>query len=298
MATNLTTVSVTQDGTYTLPSTPISYSDITLLTSIDKSEQLIVQRTSIAEIMSLELDSAEYVSFGRIPSAWITFDDTNRTITAIDIPFGSTATFTDGTTAAIPALEADEPLQIQRRTMYAEPYVEWVSGTRITADQLNANTEQLLGLIQELREQIDYLMARDNTSVHTPATEDLDMGGFQIIGLPNMATGQNPVTQTDLETYVTDLYGVPNGLATLDGSGTVPVSQIPGSVGTLPSTFFAQNTKPVRSTGVSGLFDWGSLWWNATNGRLYVYIQDDRYSALDENYNGEVGYWVDISSNI
>jgi hypothetical protein len=295
MSTNLTTVTVTQVGTYALP---ISYSNITLLTSIDKSEQLIVQRTSIADIMSLDLDSAEYVSFGRIPSAWMTFDDTHRTITSIYIPPGSVATFTDGTTAAIPALEANEPLQIQRRTMYAEPYIEWVSGTRITSDQLNANTEQLLGIIQELREQIDYLMSRDVTSVHNPVTENLDMAGFQILGLPNMATGQNPVTKTDLETFVTDLYGVPNGLATLDGSGTVPTSQIPGAVGTLPSTFFAQNTKPVRSTSGSGLFDWGSLWWNATNGRLYIYIQDDRYAGLLLSYNGEVGYWVDISSNI
>ncbi len=295
MATNLTTVTVTQDGTYDLP---ISYSEITLLSSIDKTEQLIVQRTSIAGIMNQTLDSAEYVAFGRIPAAWITFDDTNRTITAITIPANSVATFTDGTTDDIPALEAYEPLQIQRRTMYAEPYVEWVTGTRITADQLNANTEQLLGLIQEMREQIDYLLARDSTSFHNPAVDNLNMAGFQIFGLPNMLTSQNPVTRNDLETYVTDLYGAADGLATLDESGVIPVSQIPGTMGALPGSFFASNSKPTRSSGGDGLFEWGSLWYNSTNGRLYVYIHDDRYTALSEAYDGEVGYWIDISTNI
>ena len=295
MATNLTTVNVTQDAVYTLP---ISYSEVTLLASIDKTEQLIVQRTSIANIMGLTLDTEEYVSFGRIPAAWITFDDTNRTITAITIPANSVATFTDGTTDDIPALDPAEPLQIQRRTMYAEPYVEWVTGARITADQLNANTEQLLGLIQELREQIDYLLARDSTNFQNPAVGILDMSGFQIIGLPGMYTGTNPVTQDDLETYVTDLFGVADGLATLDESGVIPVSQIPGTMGALPGSFFASNSKPTRSTGGDGLFEWGSLWYNATNGRLYVYIQDDRYTALTEAYNGEVGYWIDISTNI
>ena len=295
MATNLTTVNVTQDAVYTLP---ISYSEITLLASIDKTEQLIVQRTSIATIMGLTLDTEEYVSFGRIPAAWITFDDTNRTITAITIPANSVATFTDGTTDDIPALDPAEPLQIQRRTMYAEPYVEWVTGTRITADQLNANTEQLLGLIQELREQIDYLLARDSTNFQNPAVGILDMSGFQIIGLPGMYTGTNPVTKDDLETYVTDLFGVADGLATLDESGVIPVSQIPGTMGALPGSFFASNSKPTRSSGGDGLFEWGSLWYNATNGRLYVYIQDDRYTALTEAYNGEVGYWIDISTNI
>ena len=295
MASNLTTVNVTQDAVYTLP---ISYSEVTLLASIDKTEQLIVQRTSIANIMGLTLDTEEYVSFGRIPAAWITFDDTNRTITAITIPANSVATFTDGTTDDIPALDPAEPLQIQRRTMYAEPYVEWVTGARITADQLNANTEQLLGLIQELREQIDYLLARDSTNFQNPAVGILDMSGFQIIGLPGMYTGTNPVTQDDLETYVTDLFGVADGLATLDESGVIPVSQIPGTMGALPGSFFASNSKPTRSTGGDGLFEWGSLWYNATNGRLYVYIQDDRYTALTEAYNGEVGYWIDISTNI
>ena len=295
MATNLTTVTVTQDGEYSLP---ISYSEITLLSSIDKTEQLIVQRTSIASIMGLTLDADEYVDFGRIPAAWMTFDDTNRTITEITIPANSVATRTDGSTVAIAALEADEPLDIQRRTMYAEPYVEWVTGSRITADQLNTNTEQLLGLIQEMRGQIDYLLARDSSVMTNPATAILDMDGFQIIGLPGMYTGTNPVTQDDLETYVTDLYGAADGLATLDESGVIPVSQIPGTMGALPGSFFASNSKPTRSSAGDGLFEWGSLWWNSTQGRLYVYIHDDRYTALTEAYNGEVGYWIDVSAPI
>jgi hypothetical protein len=113
-----------------------------------------------------------------------------------------------------------------------------------------------------------------------------------------MYTGTNPVTKDDLETYVTDLFGVADGLATLDDSGVIPVSQIPGTMGALPGSFFASNSKPTRSSGGDGLFEWGSLWYNATNGRLYVYIQDDRYTALTEAYNGEVGYWIDISTNI
>ena len=298
MATNLTTVNVTQDGTYTLP---ISYSEITLLSSIDKTEQLIVQRTSIASIMSpTPLDSAEYVAFGRIPAAWITFDDTNRTITEINIPANSVATRTDGSTVAIPALVANEPLQIQRRTMYAEPYVEWVTGTRITADQLNANTEQLLGLIQEMREQIDYLLARDSTSMQNPATANLDMANYQIYGLPVMYTGRNPVTQDDLDADVINLFGVANGLAVLDSSGQIPQHQIPGTRGSLPSSFFSSDNKPTRSNDSPspGLFKWGSLWYNTANGRLYVYIPDDKFNNNTEAFNGEVGYWVDISTNI
>jgi hypothetical protein len=298
MATNLTTVNVTQDGVYTLP---VSYSEIMLLSSIDKTEQLIVQRTSIASIMSpLTLDSEEYVSFGRIPAAWITFDDTNRTITAINIPANSIATRTDGSTVAIPALVANEPLQIQRRTMYAEPYVEWVTGSRITADQLNANTEQLLGLIQEMRGQVDYLLSRDSVVMTNPATASLNMNGWQIYGLPGFYEPSSTVTSQDLTDYVLSLYGAVDGLAMLDSSGQIPQNQIPGTRGALPGSFFSSDNKPIRSSANQspGLFKWGSLWYNTVNGRLYIYIPDDNFGTNNENFNGEVGYWVDISTNI
>ena len=90
--------------------------------------------------------------------------------------------------------------------------------------------------------------------------------------------------------------GQANGIATLDSSSLLTTSQRPSSTSVLPGSFFSKATAPVRTTGGDGLYKHGSIWFNTSTGRLFVYIPDDRYTGLLDTHNGDIGYWVDVSS--
>lgn len=294
MATNQTSVTVSKNTTYVLP---ISYATITLVDNIDAQEQLIVFRTNIETLSGLTLSVREYRDFGQVPSSWLTLDPINKTITAITIPASATFTRDSGSTVAYPAMSASEPLVVLRKNIISEPYVEWVTGSRITAEQLNLNTGQLLGLIQELKYATDQNISRiDQDAVLNPAKEDLNLASFKIINLatPSASTDAANKTYVDgvITTNVTNKLGIPFGIATLGSDGLVNPSQLTATTPT--SYFYTTPTAPVRA-GVNK-YNYGSLWYNATNGRLYVYLFDDRYTGSDPNNDGQVGYWVDVSS--
>lgn len=298
MATNQTTVTVSLETTYVLP---ISYSAITMVTGVDQQEQLLLFRNDIEDIYGSSLSLREYRGLGQIASSWLTLDEIDRKITGITIPPSATFTMDDGSTVSYPALSGGESITVKRVNIVSEPYVSWTTGTRITADQLNLNTAHLLGLIQETKATAEQAMLRtDNDSVVNPMEKALDAGGFKITNLATPTSSADAATKayidSAIDAAVTAKLGEPNGIATLNAEGLLEVSQHPTSSSQLPATFFARATPPVRGTGGQGLFEWGSLWYSLTNGRLYVYIPDNNFDPNGESYNGEVGYWVDVSA--
>lgn len=298
MATNQTTVTVSVETTYSLP---LSFAPITMVAGVDQQEQLLLFRNDIDTIYGSPLTPADYRGLGQVSSSWLTINETNKTITAITIPPGATYTLEDSTVVSVPALQSGETITINRVNISAEPYVSWTTGSRITADQLNLEVAHLLGLIQELKNKVDSAIQRDDyDAVVNPMVEDLDADANKITNLGEPSSAQDAATKSYVDaaivTAVTSKLGVANGIATLDASGELVASQNPTPITTLPGVFFSRATAPTRTTAGNGLFGWGSLWYNSTNGRLYIYNPDDRYTGLDETYNGEVGYWVDVSS--
>lgn len=298
MATNQTTVTVSRETTYVLP---ISYASLTMVSGVDPQEQLLIFRNNIDEVSGLTLSLQEYRGLGQIASDWLTLDEINKTITAITIPPGAVFTRDNGTTTPYPALQSGESISVRRVNIVAEPYVTWTTGSRITADQLNLNTNHLLGLIQELKVASENALLRTDTdAVLNPLKENLNAGSFKIENLATPTASQDAATKayvdSAINTAVTSKLGAVGGIATLDFQGKLLTTQRPTSLGVLPSSFFAIASAPVRSTGGSGLFLYGSLWFNTTVGKLYVYIPDDNFPIQDPATDGEIGYWVDVAA--
>lgn len=304
MTTNTTQVTVAVETTYTLPATPISYSSLTLLSGVPHKDQIVVLRKDIEDLLIAggPITSArELRDLMLVEPSLFTFNEQTRQITAALNIQNYLFEFDDGSSVAKPAWSSGENLIITRKNIISEPFVTWVTGSRITADQLNLNTNQLIGLIQELYHSISNCINRmDFDAVVNPMNKGLNMNGFVISGLPTPVGSSDPATKeyvdSLLQTLLTDKLGQPNGIATLDATGKLTVTQSPAPLGTLPGSFFSSPASPTRGTGGNGLFKWGSLWYNTSNGRLYVYTPDNRYVGLDETHNGEIGYWVDVAS--
>ena len=304
MATNQTTVTQSTEATIAFSGSdlvPISYAPLTMVGGVDQQEQLLLFRSEIDTVSGLDLSPREYRDMGQLASDWLTLDEINRTITAITIPPGTTFTRDDGSVISLPALLSGEAITVKQVNIVAGPYVTWTTISRITADQLNLQTSHLLGLIQEVKNTADNAILRtDFDAVVNPLIEDLSAGGFVITNLAEPTNDEDAATKVyvdDLvDNTVTSQLGAANGIATLDSSGKLPASQAPGPLGLLPSSFFAQAASPTRGTVGDGLFGWGSLWFNLTNGRLYVYIPDDKFGAATEATDAEIGYWVDVSA--
>lgn len=302
MATNLSKVTVAVDRQYTLPTTPISYAPISLVDGIPHKEQIVVLRKDIHDLMgNPEFTLREFRDVGVVSPSLFTFNEQTREITAAQNIQNYLFVYDNGTTISNVAWSPNENLLILRKSMLAEALVTWVTGSRITADQLNLNTSQLLALLQELYYGIYNTINRNDwDAVVNPMSKDFDMGLNKIINVVSPDSAGDVATKGYVDGLIlselTNKLGQPNGIATLDATGKLTVTQSPAPLGTLPGSFFSSPAAPTRSTGGNGLFKWGSLWYNTTNGRLYVYTPDDRYGSLDETHDGEIGYWVDVAS--
>jgi hypothetical protein len=302
MATNLSKVTVAVDRQYTLPTTPISYAPISLVDGIPHKEQIVVLRKDIHDLMgNPEFTLREFRDVGVVSPSLFTFNEQTREITAAQNIQNYLFVYDNGTTISNVAWSPNENLLILRKSMLAEALVTWVTGSRITADQLNLNTSQLLALLQELYYGIYNTINRNDwDAVVNPMSKDFDMGLNKIINVASPDSAGDVATKGYVDGLIlselTNKLGQPNGIATLDATGKLTVTQSPAPLGTLPGSFFSSPAAPTRSTGGNGLFKWGSLWYNTTNGRLYVYTPDDRYGSLDETHDGEIGYWVDVAS--
>lgn len=294
MATNSTTVSTSLDRTYTLP---ISYAGLSFIDNVSVVDQLSVFRKDIAEHLSAyTLTTKDYRRVGRIPSSWLTINEATNTIAAITIPTGATVTLDSGTVVSVPAMVESEPLLVERKQVYSEALVDWITGSRITADQLNLNTAQLLASIQEIYDSLDLFVRRDDQdSVVNPLQETLNANNFKITNLAtptaNFEAANKFYVDGEINENVTTQLGVANGIATLGPDGKLSASQLDFSSGSLPGSFLSGPTGPAWNSS-SNNFDFGSLWYNTTNGRVYVFVPKTPSSSTGD------GFWVDVSAPV
>ena len=142
-------------------SVPISYSTLSLLDSMSHADQIEVYRLNIETVWDAEFATPDFsrddiIRFGVIKPEWITFNEANTTITAITIPALQVFTKEDGTTVYYPQMSSGEQLRIKRKVVNSESLVTWITGSRITANQLNLVVDQLISINQENLHDLEY----------------------------------------------------------------------------------------------------------------------------------------------
>jgi hypothetical protein len=181
-----TIVTTSTGGTWD-SGTGLDYSSISLIDGIPHSAQLEVERVfteprSTGDYATIEdfLNNSATTQKDKqqvfiIPASRITFNETSKTITAINLPStGDTYDFNpDGAGLAnvpVPAIASGvggSVLKVRRKTVSNETLVTWSAGTKLTSAQLNLETKQLIYLIQELIDKTTTEVNVSNTTIGT-----------------------------------------------------------------------------------------------------------------------------------
>ena len=148
--------------------TSISYSSIALIDGIPHNAQLEVERVFTTTRDSLPitnfLNNPLFTAKDKrevfvIPNSRITFNETSKTITAIDLPNIGNVYNYDPVDAGVsdvqvPQIAVSQTLKIRRKSVSNSPLVTWSAGNKLTSNQLNLETTQLLYLTQELIDKV------------------------------------------------------------------------------------------------------------------------------------------------
>ena len=297
MPTNYDRVSLETTGAFTVP---ISYSTLSLFDNIAHVDQVEVYRTNITSIYNneftpdtLSLSAADLGRFGIIKPEWITYNETTKQITAISIPVAQTFTSSSGTVITYPQMIAGEPLEIRRRTISSDVLVEWVTGGRITAEQLNLLGSQLLGLSQEnLYDLENKVLKSDDADITYATPEYVDAsfnsladlitlpGGIEnandrdkcLVVLSRISSQNIPQAAASLKwdalTSKLQLVGQAtqsqNRLEFLASDGTTVLNYVnPRGVLNSAGRIYYGNTTPSPAPNAA---DTGVLWWDTTGG--------------------------------
>lgn len=199
----------------------ISFSTLGLDSSIPFKDQIEVERifpltTEIRNVIS----TADLHRIFLVPKDKYTV--TGSTISAINFTGSETFTLTGtATTVTIPVISSGQTVIIRRKTLSMDKYITWVAGSRLTSEQLNMQTEQLLRLNQELlyKVETEYVRAADLTGSSAPQlsfNNALNMNSNRIINLAAPVDTNDGVTKG----YVIDNAVFKTGAQTIAGNKT------------------------------------------------------------------------------
>ena len=148
-----------------------SYSSLTLNPSLSDQDQIIVVRkftptsafeaaTAPGGLGGVKITGAEYWDAWTLPatstsgSPMYTVDTVGQTIT-MSTTDSDYSWNRNGTDITLPAFDpSSDELFIVRRTAGVTPFVTWQSSSKLTADQLNLETKQLLYSVQETLDEL------------------------------------------------------------------------------------------------------------------------------------------------
>jgi hypothetical protein len=146
-------------------STPFSYSSISLIAGIPHSAQLEIERIFTTDrdgnpITDFLNNTSATVSDKRnvfiIPTSYFTFDETTKTITATSLNnYDFNPDGVGVSNVKVPNLSGASTIKIRRKSVSNTELVSWTTGTKLTSNQLNLETKQLLYLIQEILDRLN-----------------------------------------------------------------------------------------------------------------------------------------------
>lgn len=149
----------------------LSYNNIALIPGIPHKYQIEVERIfttaragSPTGIVAFQSDASVPVEQKRdvyiIPetlnnNTYLTFNETAKTITiAADLSTLNKVYTNPSNTIYVPNIVAGQVITFRRKTISNTPLVTWSSGTKLTSNQLNLETTQLLYLVQEVLDRV------------------------------------------------------------------------------------------------------------------------------------------------
>lgn len=179
------TLSTSLDTTYNaIAPNYTSFSSLQLITGIDLSAQLEVERVFASDRLGSTLTVTNFMNNADvklsdkravyvIPITRCTLNATTSKITAIDLPASgnvynytyyliSDPTNANPLTIQVPAIAQGSALTIRRKTVTNQSFVNWTDGNKLTSAQLNLQTKQLLYLQQEMSDTLNTELARSN----------------------------------------------------------------------------------------------------------------------------------------
>lgn len=197
-------IAVTSQTTTVSSREDIPYSNINLLSNIPHVNQLEVERVfsfdrngSSAVLDSFLKDKTVSIENKRkvflIPPEYITYNETNRTLTIADLAVTQYDYVNTNPNYIInvPAITANDDVIIRRKTISNTPLVIWTAGTKLTSNQLNLETTQLLYLIQEVLDRVYYQMLLNGDVVADVADNTIYTNALQ----------ENAVTTSKIAPY-------------------------------------------------------------------------------------------------
>ena len=177
--------------------TSFDYSSIALIDGIPHDAQLEIERVFTTTRDSLPitdfLNNPLFTAKDKrevfvIPNSRITFNETTKTITAIDLPNTGNVYNYDPVDALVsdvqvPEIAVSQSLKVRRKSVSNSPLVTWTAGNKLTSNQLNLETKQLLYLTQELIDKVTT-----ETTVSNVAIGDIPDGAVT----PTKLSGGHP----------------------------------------------------------------------------------------------------------
>jgi hypothetical protein len=191
--------------------TSFDYSSIALIDGIPHDAQLEIERVFTTTRDSLPitdfLNNPLFTAKDKrevfvIPNSRITFNETTKTITAIDLPNTGNVYNYDPVDAGVsdvqvPEIAVSQSLKVRRKSVSNSPLVTWTAGNKLTSNQLNLETKQLLYLTQELIDKVTT-----ETTVSNVAIGDIPDGAVTPTklsgGHPSWTSGGNFSVDTDV----------------------------------------------------------------------------------------------------
>jgi hypothetical protein len=200
-------IAVTSQTTTVSSRINIPYGDINLIPNIPHENQLEIERIFTfdrnglsAPLETFLKDKTVSIENKRkvflIPKEFITYNDTNKTLTIEDLA----VTQYDYTTTDpnyiinVPPITAGDDVVIRRKTISNTPLVIWNTGTKLTSSQLNLETTQLLYLVQELLDRVYYQMLLNGDVVADVADNTIYTDALQISAVTTPKIASNAIT--------------------------------------------------------------------------------------------------------
>ena len=155
--------------------TNIPYSTIVLVPNIQHRYQLEVERIFTYDLNGLDAGALVIKQFLEdplvnievkrnlfiIPATYITsYNESTKQLTIVDLAVTTYTYVVTGTGYAysipVPSIGSGDKITVRRKTISNTPLVSWTAGTKLTSNQLNLMTTQLLYLQQEVLDRVFY----------------------------------------------------------------------------------------------------------------------------------------------
>jgi hypothetical protein len=205
-------IAVTSQTTEVSSRLNIPYGNINLISNIPHVNQLEIERVftfdrngvtdtleNFLKDKTVSIENKRKVFL--IPTEFITYNETTKTLSIEDLSVTQYDYVTSDPDYIInvPEVTAGDTVVIRRKTISNTPLVIWSTGTKLTSNQLNLETTQLLYLVQELLDRVYYQMLLNGDVVADVADNTIYTNAIQVGAVTNTKLATDSVTNDKIK---------------------------------------------------------------------------------------------------